>query len=214
MPARFLIDRLEARTGKGRDGYAWDAEAWSGGDIDKLLAEDRRRGRFGGSIETAEVQVLWSHAIDPWFDLQLGAPAGFRPGPDRTHLVAGVQGLAPYWIEVEALAFVSNKGEVSARFEAEHDVRLTQSLDPPAAGGDRFLAAGRSGPPARRGPFDRRARRPPALRDSSAFRSRRDGSLHRRTLSSARSATRRAFGGAAGDDAGGWRILAGIRTWF
>ena len=40
----------------------------------------------------------------------------------------GVEGLAPYWIEVDAAAFLSDKGDVTARVEAEHDMRLTQKL--------------------------------------------------------------------------------------
>ena len=40
----------------------------------------------------------------------------------------GVQGLAPYWFEVDAAAFVSDDGDVSARLEAEYELFLTQKL--------------------------------------------------------------------------------------
>ena len=61
---------------------------------------------------------MWSHAIDPWFDLQ----AGVRyDSPDTRGPVLGVQGLAPYWIEVDAAAFLSDQGDLTARIEAEHD---------------------------------------------------------------------------------------------
>jgi copper resistance protein B len=73
------------------------------------------------------VQALWSHAIDPWFDLQTGVRLDLKPDT-RPYLVAGVQGLAPYWIEVDAAAFLSDKGEFTARVEAEHDMRITQQL--------------------------------------------------------------------------------------
>lgn len=39
-----------------------------------------------------------------------------------------VQGLAPYWFEVGAAAFVSTDGDLTARAEAEYDLRLTQKL--------------------------------------------------------------------------------------
>ena len=32
----------------------------------------RRCQDFSPSVEHAEVQALWSHAIDPWFDVQTG----------------------------------------------------------------------------------------------------------------------------------------------
>lgn len=125
---RVLLDQIEVKLEDGRDAYQWDAQAWYGGDIDKLWLKSEGHGEFGGDIESAEVQALWAHAVDPWFDLQLGARQDMQPGADRTYLVAGFQGLAPYWFEIEGAVFVSNKGDITLRFEGEHDLRLTQSL--------------------------------------------------------------------------------------
>ncbi|WP_041864810.1 copper resistance protein B [Sphingomonas sp. MM-1] len=123
-----MLDRLEARIGKGPDAYLWDAQGWYGGDIDRLWLKAEGEGAFGGRIDDAEVQALWSHAIGPWFDLQAGLRGDFRPGPDRAQIVLGVQGLAPYWFEVDAAAFVSHKGDLTARAEVEYDQRLSQRL--------------------------------------------------------------------------------------
>ena len=123
----FMADRAELRFRDGRDGYLWDLQGYRGGDIDKLWVKSESEGSFGEAIEQAEVQALWSHAIGPWFDAQLGVRQDFA-GPDRTHLVAGVQGLAPYMFEVDAAAFLSHKGELTARIEAELDQRITQRL--------------------------------------------------------------------------------------
>ena len=57
-------------------------------------------------------------------DLALDAQQG-RP---HRHLVLGLQGLAPYWFEIDAAAFLSTKGDLTARVEAEYDQRLTQRL--------------------------------------------------------------------------------------
>lgn len=40
----------------------------------------------------------------------------------------GLQGLAVYWLNVEATAYLSDDGDASARFEAEYDLLLTQRL--------------------------------------------------------------------------------------
>ena len=129
LPAyRFLVDRAETRVRDGRDGYLLDVQAWYGGDIDKLWLKSELEGSWGKKPEHAEIQALWSHAIDPWFDFQAGVRFDPQPGPNRTHLVLGVQGLAPYWWEVEGAVFLSNKGEVTARAEAEYDLRITQKL--------------------------------------------------------------------------------------
>lgn len=125
---KFLVDQLEVIAGDGGEGYAWDAQFWYGGDIDKLWLKTEGEGAFGEEFEGAEVQALWSHAIDPWFDLEAGVRQDLNAGPDRTHLVLGVQGLAPYWFEVDGAVFLSTEGEVTARIEAEYDLRLTQRL--------------------------------------------------------------------------------------
>lgn len=128
IPAyKILIDQLEWRVAKGRDGYFLNAEAWFGGDIDKLWLKTEVEGERGHRPDQAEFQALWSHAIDPWFDLQAGIRLDAEPDR-RAHLVLGIQGVAPYWIEVDAAAFLSDRGDFTARFEAEHDMRITQRL--------------------------------------------------------------------------------------
>ena len=123
----FLAERFEYRARKGRDGFLWDADAWYGGDIDKLWLKSEGEGAFGEGVEEAEVQALWSHAIGPWFDLQTGIRQDFT-GPKRTYGVLGVQGLAPYLFHVDGALFLSNKGDLTAKAEAELDQRITQRL--------------------------------------------------------------------------------------
>jgi copper resistance protein B len=125
---RVLVDRFEAKVFKGRNGYAFEGDAWYGGDVNKFWLKGDAHGEFSGSFEGVELQSLWSHAIGPWFDAQAGIRQDLARGPDRTHVVLGVQGLAPYWIEVEAAVFLSNKGDFTAAIEAEHDARITQKL--------------------------------------------------------------------------------------
>lgn len=124
----LLLDRLEWRPGPGADGYAWEGEGWIGGDIDRLAFKSEGEGSVGGRMEQAEVQALWSHALDPWFNLQAGVRQDFRPEPRRTYATVGIEGLAPYWFELEGQLFLSDKGEASARAEASYDQRISQRL--------------------------------------------------------------------------------------
>ncbi|WP_449252967.1 copper resistance protein B [Brevundimonas naejangsanensis] len=123
-----MIDQLEATSVDGEEGYAWDAQGWYGGDIHRFWWKSEGEGEFGGNLEEAELQALYSRAFTPYFDFQTGLRQTYRPEGDRTDLVVGVQGLAPYWFEVDAAAFLSNKGELTARAEAEYDQRITQKL--------------------------------------------------------------------------------------
>lgn len=125
-----LADRLEYQTNDGSGLLIWDAQAWYGGDYNKLWIKTAGEKRLDGDggFEEAELQVLYSRAIHPFWDFQVGVRRDFTPDPSRTFGVIGIQGLAPYWFEVDAAVFVSDDGDVSARVEAEYDILLTQRL--------------------------------------------------------------------------------------
>jgi len=123
----FQGDRLEYRLRGGDGGYLWDVQGYYGGDYNKLWFKSEGEGSFGEDIESAELQALWSHAIAPFFDFQTGVRQDFT-GPKRTHAVVGIQGLVPYQFEVDAAAFLSNEGDVTARIEGEIDQRIKQRL--------------------------------------------------------------------------------------
>ncbi|MBU2291460.1 MAG: copper resistance protein B [Alphaproteobacteria bacterium] len=122
-----IIDQLEASFSDGEEAYGFDVQGWTGGDINRFWWKSEGEGEFDGGLEEAELQALYSRAIRPFFDFQAGVRQTYRPdGGDRTDLVVGIQGLAPYWFEVDAAAFLSTKGELTARAEAEYDQRITQ----------------------------------------------------------------------------------------
>jgi copper resistance protein B len=50
------------------------------------------------------------------------------PNTPRTALALGVQGLAPYWFEVEASAYVEPSGRTHVRVETEYDLLITNRL--------------------------------------------------------------------------------------
>jgi copper resistance protein B len=125
--AWFQADRLELRVHEGADGYLWDLQGYIGGPTSKLWLKSEGEGAFGEPTEHAEVQALWSRAVAPFWDLQLGLRQDLA-GPATSHAVIGVQGHAPYMFEVDAALFVSHRGHVTARIEAELDQRVTQRL--------------------------------------------------------------------------------------
>jgi len=122
----FNLAEVQAHT--GRDGYRWDGEAWVGGDINRLWLKTEGEGAFRAGVESAEVQALYSHAIDPYFNLQAGIRQDFGQGPNRTYATVGFEGLAPYMFEVEGALFLSNKGDLLGRLEGYYDQRITQRL--------------------------------------------------------------------------------------
>ena len=124
----IILEQLEAGFDDESETYAWHVQGWYGGDVHRFWWKSEGEGAFGEEIEHAELQLLYSRAVTPYFDLQAGVRQSYLDGEDRSDLVLGVKGLAPYWFEVGAAAFVSTNGDVTARAEAEYDLRLTQEL--------------------------------------------------------------------------------------
>lgn len=206
--SKVLIDNAEVQFRKGRESFEWSAEAWYGGDINRLWLKSKGEVQFGGPLEKAETQALYSHAIGPYFNLQAGVRHDFKPSPSRTYAVAAVEGLAPYFFELEGAIFLSNKGEVMARLEGSYDQRVTQRLilQPSAelnfaAQNSPELAVGSGLSDAELGlrlRYDIRREFAPYV-----------GVQYRRAFGKTRQYLK-----ADGESAGGWSILTGLRVWF
>ena len=125
--AFVLLDRLEYRAQKGADALYWDAQAWYGGDYNKLWLKSEGQQTVGGRTADADLQVLYARRIAPFWHLQGGLRSEVRPGPTQNYGVLALQGIAPYWFNVETTAFFRG-GEISGRLEAEYDQLLTQRL--------------------------------------------------------------------------------------
>jgi copper resistance protein B len=121
---RVFIENLEAINGN-RNGGAWDAQGWFGGDFNRLWLKTEGN-RLGDRTTDSKVEALWAHAIRPFWDTQLGVRYDFSGGPSREWLAFGVQGLSPYWFDIEATGYVSDAGRTAARLKAEYDLYLTQ----------------------------------------------------------------------------------------
>ncbi len=205
---QVMANIAEYQFRKGRNSFEWDGEAWYGGDINRLWVKTEGEGALGEGVETAELQALYSRAIDPYWNVQVGLRYDFRPNPSRAYAAIGLEGLAPSFFDVEGALFLSNKGELMARAEAAYDQRITQRLilQPRvevdlAAQNSREIGVGAGLSQAEIGVrlrYDIRREFAPYI-----------GVQYQR-----------AFGRTArylrdeGEDAGGFQILAGVRAWF
>ncbi|MEX2450828.1 MAG: copper resistance protein B [Rhodospirillales bacterium] len=124
----FEVERLEYRVNDGRNSLNWEAQGWAGTDGHKLWFKTEGGRHSNGSFEDAEVQLLYSRMISDFWDAQAGLRYDIQPEPRRGFFVLGLQGLAKQFIEVDTALFVSDDGDVSARFEAEYELLLTQKF--------------------------------------------------------------------------------------
>lgn len=127
--ATFKADRFEHQWREdGVEVLLWDVQGWIGNDYDKLYLKSEGEARLDGDdrIEGADLELLYSRNISKFWDLQAGIRHDFKPDPERSFLALGVQGLAPQWFEVDATAYLSEDGDVSAKIEVEYELMLTQ----------------------------------------------------------------------------------------
>ncbi len=120
------IDQLEKRNGD-EDPFVFEAQAWVGYDLNKIWLKTEAE-RVEGENESVELQLLYSKAISPFWNLQVGARRDFKPEPERNWGVIGFQGIAPYYVEIDTALFVGESGRTALRFEAEYELMLTQRL--------------------------------------------------------------------------------------
>ena len=122
-----LLDRLESRNASGGDVLHWNLDTWIGRDLRKLRI--RSEGdRRDGNTERAELEVLWGRAVAPWWELVAGARADFAPGRNQEWAAVGIQGLAPYGLDVEATAYVGSGGRTALRVKTAHELLVTNRL--------------------------------------------------------------------------------------
>ena len=129
-----MIEQLEYRGSGASNIGAWEAEAYYGGDYNKIWINTR--GEYNSrarALERAELQVLYSRLVTYFFNAQVGVRQdfGIRPNqgtPARTHLVLGIEGLLPNLFKANFQFFVDHRGTVAARFEGSYDAYLTQRL--------------------------------------------------------------------------------------
>ncbi|NKQ12096.1 copper resistance protein B [Stutzerimonas zhaodongensis] len=123
----FLLDQFEYQDADEGSTLSWDASGWIGGDIDRFWFRSEGE-RTNGVTEDAELQLLYGHAIGPWWDVVAGVRQDFKPESPQTWAALGVQGMALYAFEAEATAFIGEGGQTAARLEGDYDILLTNRL--------------------------------------------------------------------------------------
>ena len=127
---QVIGDRIEHRSQQGDNAILYDTQAWLGNDYNKVWL--KAEGEYNTSKDQHEqtsFEALYSRNISSFWDLQAGLRHDFiSEADDRDFAALGVQGLAPYWFEVEATSYVSDEGDISAVLEAEYDLLLSQRL--------------------------------------------------------------------------------------
>ena len=125
-----LFNRFEYADGLSKglgNAKQYDMQGWYGKDYNRLVV--KLEGEIvDNKLEGSESQILWGHAFTKFWDTQLGVRFDTSEGPSKEWLVFGVQGLAPYWFEVNTSLSVGAEGRTAFDLEAEYELLITQRL--------------------------------------------------------------------------------------
>jgi copper resistance protein B len=122
---RLTVDQLEWQDASDA-AMSWDAQAFYGGDYDKLWLKSE--GTRAADNDEIRVEALWNRIVTPWWNLQAGVRHDFSDGPSRNWLALGIEGLAPHWFEIEVAVYVGDAGRTALRADVSYDLLLTQRL--------------------------------------------------------------------------------------
>lgn len=122
-----LLDQLEDRWNGSDHSVRFDGQGWYGTDLDKIWVKSEGEIDGRGRFSDGQHELLYDRATSTFFDLQAGVRIDADSGPTRAWAALGVQGLAVYFLDVEATAYASDRG-VAARLKASYDLLITQRL--------------------------------------------------------------------------------------
>ena len=125
---KVLVDELEFVTGNEGQGFGWTVQVNKGQDNDKLWLRSQGLKNSDDRLDPeSSLEMLWWHSKTPFWGTMLGVRQDLGKGA-TTWLAVGIEGLAPYWFEVQLTGYVGNDGRVAARAKASYDVLLTNRL--------------------------------------------------------------------------------------
>jgi len=125
----LTFNQLEGRTGGPDTAFRWDAQGWIGTDFNKLWFKSEGRVAHG-TMDDGDHEILYDRPIPHlrYLDWQAGVRTDLDSGPSRVWGAVGVEGLAPYFFDIEPTLYVRDGGHVAGRLSGSYNLRITQRL--------------------------------------------------------------------------------------
>jgi copper resistance protein B len=123
-----VLDQFEGRLGGPGDAFRWEGEAWAGTDENRLWLKSEGTAGGSGRVSDGQQEAFYDRPITTYFDLQVGARYDLDSQPGRGWAAFGVEGLAPFFFNVAATAYVSTEGHYAAKIMGSYDLLITNRL--------------------------------------------------------------------------------------
>jgi copper resistance protein B len=124
----LLLDKFEIVNTEDDDQTgAYDLYGWYGRDINRIVIKSEGEGTRH-KLHEARTELHWRHALTAFWNTQLGVRYDTGEAKDKGWLAAGMQGLAPYWFEIDVTAYVDDDSRAALQLEVEYELLFTQKL--------------------------------------------------------------------------------------
>jgi len=124
--SKLTVDSLEKQDNISKS-LSWGGNFWVGSELNKLYVYSEGSKPKNSSSES-ENQIVISHAIAPYWDIQAGFGYDKKPNVHKNWGVVALQGMTPYFIETRAALLIGNNSNLGLRLEADYKALLTQKL--------------------------------------------------------------------------------------
>jgi copper resistance protein B len=122
----FTAENLEYQFNNDKTLY-WDTYGYVGYDLNKIYIYSEGEKAEGTSADS-ENQLLYSRAIAPFWDIQIGIDYDIAGSKDKTWGVLALSGLAPYFFETRAALLFADNGNLGLRIDLAYEALITQKL--------------------------------------------------------------------------------------
>ena len=122
----LVVDKLEYQFSDEK-ATNWDVYGYAGYDINKIYIYSEGE-KVKNESANSENQLVYSRAISPFWDAQIGAGYDKNEESHQTWGIIGLQGLSQYFFETRTTLLLGEDGNIGLRAEAEYDALLTQKL--------------------------------------------------------------------------------------
>jgi copper resistance protein B len=123
-----IFNQLEGRITGPNPTFRWDAQGWIGTNNNKLWIKSEG-DVTAGKMSDGDHEALYDRPIPHlrYLDWQAGVRVDADSGPTRTWGAVGIEGLAPYFFDIEP-TFYFRDGVVAGRLSGSYNLYITQRL--------------------------------------------------------------------------------------
>lgn len=122
----LAVNRLEWAHGGHSNQGAYEIKGWWGDDWNRAVL--KAEGKISDqSLADARTELLWRKPLSTFWNTELGVRQDSGYVNNRTWLALGINGTAPYWLDLDATFYVRDQSQTALILNAEYDWRITQS---------------------------------------------------------------------------------------